>query len=155
MSQNINIPDDLKAIAEAKATFATVESTEAKAPKTVKLKPTPVIEPTEAERKKAEELRKQFIIDENLTGIEGLIKLYRQFNKTEATIRDLKKFEYSQDEEESSYGASTITITDSKRNEFKTQNPRLVEALVKSLNLILENKKTELGEKIANIEIKA
>lgn len=115
------------------------------------LKPTPQIEPTEEEKRKTVELQMQLMIDDNLEEIQHLTRLYKSYNTLDFTLRNLKEFVYK-DGEEDSYGAS-ITITDSNRKKFETQNPRLVQALVNALSEILTKKKAELGESIAKITI--
>lgn len=142
-------------------TPATVESkANATEPKDEKVKPlsglksTPPVEPTEEEKAKTAALQIQLQIDDNLEEIELLTKLYRSYNKIDSTLRELKDFTHKSGDEDISYGASTITITDGNRKEFKTQNPRLVQALVFNLTEILVNRKTELGKEIAKIVIK-
>lgn len=142
-------------------TPATVEpKTNATEPKDGNVKPlsglksTPHVEPTEEDKAKTAALQIQLQIDDNLGEIEILTKLYRSYNKIDSTLRELKEFTHKSGDEDSSYGASTITITDGNRKEFKTQNPRLVQALVFHLNEILLNRKTELGKEIAGIVIK-
>lgn len=118
------------------------------------LKPTPPVEPTEEEKAKAAALQMQLQIDDNLEEIELLTKLYKSYNKIEHTLRELKEFTFKSGDDDAGYGASTITISDSNRKEFKTQNPRLVQALIFDLTEILVNRKTELGKEIAQITIK-
>ena len=155
MSATQNQPFSLEEI-EAEISAATPEAIPTgKEKKPSKLKSTPHIEPTEAEKQRAAQMQNQIAVENNLTEIEKVMKLYNSYSKVETTLNSLKAFKHKKDNEDDNYGASTIVITDSKRNEFKTQNPRLVEALTEALTVILETKKTELGLEIKALKIAA
>lgn len=151
MSSNQNTPNPKKGEnTPPKSNEASTTPTEAKA--TIgTLKPTPTIEIPPQEQAKAEKLKIELQVEDTLDDIKKLMQLSKQYNTTDYTLNRLKDFQFSQEDEEN-YGA-VLSIKDSKRQEFETKNPRLVEALVKALRLILEDKKTELSAEITKVRI--
>lgn len=151
MSSNQNTPNPKKGEnTTPKSIEASATPTEAKT--TIgTLKPTPKIETPPQEQSKAEKLKIELQVEDTLDDIKKLMQLSKQYNTTDYTLNRLKDFQFSQEEEES-YGA-VLSIKDSKRQEFETKNPRLIQALIKALNSILTEKKDELALEIAKVKI--
>lgn len=152
MSNNQNTPNPKK----GENTTPKSEATPATPAETKKplgnLKPTPLIPvlPTPEEKAKSERLRLEIQVEDNLNEIQQLTLLSKQYIKIDNTLESLKEFEFGADEE--TYGAN-LTITDSKRRDFTTKNPRLIEALIEALKVILEEKKGELTLQISKVKI--
>lgn len=139
-------------IAEAVQTLEADQS-EVTKPKKSKLKSTPMIELSEEEKAEALNFQRQINVNNNLHQIAELSKLMRQHKSTSDTLAELNGFVFDMNGEDVPYNNCSIEIADSHRRTFKTKNPRLIQALVLSLEKILGDKLKELEEKILEVRI--
>lgn len=148
MSQNINIPDELKAIAEAKATFVHIgpskpnesktNEAEAKKPKITKLKETPVL---------------PMDFDSKINAIKRIEQMNANMVRLEATKKLLEAFKL--EESSNTHSQPHLIIKDSGYSgiEFKTYNVSIIREVLEHLENDVLQKINFVKEQIAAFEL--
>ncbi|NBB18839.1 hypothetical protein GVN20_05675 [Runella sp. CRIBMP] len=151
MSQNINIPDELKAIAEAKATFVHIGPSKPSEPEAKK-----VVEP-EPKKTKTSKLKDTPTLPMDFTQKRNAIKraeqLENNLNRFEGTKKLLESFKLESEENLNKQPVLVIKDSGYSGIEFKTSNIAVIKEVINCITDDIEAKIEFVKSQIAEFEL--